>query len=132
MSKQRSKKKKITHRRSGFEDKFEKFLKSNKIKYRYEPYAIQYTIPERSAKYFPDFEIKTRSGKTILIETKGKFTPQDRRKMALVVAQNPLQDIRMVLMRNNYIRKGSTTTYGMWCDKNNIKWAIGKVPDEWL
>lgn len=121
-----------TQRRSGFEDRFEKFLKTNKIKYRYEPYAIPYTVPERDAKYFPDFEITTRSGKVIICETKGNFTAQDRKKMALVVEQNLLHDIRMVFMRNNFIRKGSKTSYGDWCDKHGILWTIGSIPESWL
>lgn len=123
---------KPTVRRSGFEDRIEAQLKKNKTKYKYEPYGLQYKVPERSAKYFPDFEITTRSGKTILIESKGRLTSQDRKKMLLVMEANPEVDLRMVFMRDNYIRKGSKTKYSDWATKNNIPFAIGEIPREWL
>ena len=33
---------------------------------------------------------------------------------------------------NQKIKKGSKTTYGMWCDKHGIKWANKTIPAEWI
>ena len=33
---------------------------------------------------------------------------------------------------NQKIKKGSKTSYAMWCDKHNIKWANKIIPDEWI
>ena len=30
------------------------------------------------------------------------------------------------------IRKGSKTTYGMFCDKHGILWAEKTIPESWL
>ena len=41
--------------------------------------------------------------------------------------------VRGAIKRNNFIRRGSSTTYGMWCDKNGFPWCVGEsVPKEWL
>ena len=53
--------------------------------------------------------------------------------MLLVITQHPDLDIRMVFMRpNNRLSKTSKTTYAMWCDKNNVKWANKYIPIEWI
>lgn len=68
----------------------------------------------------------------MIIETKGKFTSQDRKKMKLVTEQYPWIDIRMLFQRDQPIRKGSKTLYSDWCRKNNIQFAVKVIPDEWL
>ena len=120
-------KKSTVIRRSGFEDRVEKFLKSKKVKYKYEPFAIKYTVPERIARYTPDFVLDNG----VIVECKGLWDAASRKRMALVVAQNPSKDIRMLFMRDNFIRKGSETTYSMWATKNNIPFAIGTIPKNW-
>lgn len=70
-----------------------------------------------------------------MIESKGLWDRTSRAKMALVIEQNPDRDIRMLFMRNNRINKAAKMTYGDWCDKRGIKWAVslkGEVPEEWL
>lgn len=123
------KKGKGVKRRSGFEDKIEAQLKKAKVKYGYESERIKYKVPEREATYIPDFVLR---GGDLIIECKGRFTSHDRKKMALVIEANPTLDIRMVFMRDNYLRKGSKTKYSDWANKNNVKYAIGEVPTEWL
>ena len=100
------------------------------MKFEYETLEIGYTIPESKHKYTPDFILPNG----IIVEAKGKWDYASRKKMLLVIAQNPHLDIRMLFMRaSNKIRKGSPTSYADFCEKNNIKWAQGpEVPKEWL
>lgn len=78
--------------------------------------------------YTPDFLLPNG----ILVETKGKFVPANRTKMLAVIKTNPDEDVRMLFMRNNYLTKKKAGTYGDWCGRNGIKWAVGRVPEEWL
>lgn len=117
--------------RSGLEKKVAEYLDSNKVKYEYETVVVSYEIPAETHKYKPDFILDNG----IIIEAKGNFDAKTRKKMSLVIEQNPDLDIRMLFMRNNTISKSSKTTYGDWCDKRQIKYAVssaGVVPDEWL
>jgi hypothetical protein len=119
--------------RSGLEESLAAFLRSKGIPFEYEQNKIEYTVPSRGAKYTPDFYIKTKTGKTIIVETKGRFLTADRQKMILVKQQNPDLDIRIVFSNpNTKISKQSNTTYGMWCDKHGFPYASKVVPEEWL
>jgi len=113
------------------EKKVATFLDTKKIKYTYEQDKIPYTEPATDRKYLPDFKLPNG----IYVECKGRFTPADRRKMALIIEQNPELDIRMLFMRDNTLSKASKTTYTMWCSQRNIKSAVssdGTIPTEWL
>lgn len=119
--------------RSGLEESFAAFLRSEGIEFEYEQNKIHYVVPARNAKYTPDFYIKTRTGKTIIIETKGRFLTSERQKMILVKQQFPDLDIRMVFSRSaTTISKQSKTTYAMWCEKHGFPYADKVVPQEWL
>ena len=107
--------KKIQYR-SKFEERLAGHLKH--LGFIYEPYYIDYTIPETKHKYKPDFV----RGK-LVYELKGRWTTQDRRKMRLLVEQHPEYEIVMVFQNPNIkINKGSKTSYADYCDKYNIKW----------
>ena len=117
--------------RSGFEKKVATFLDSKKIKYVYEEDKILYTEPATERKYLPDFKLPNG----IYVECKGRFTPADRRKMALIVEQNPDLDVRILFMRDNTLSKTSKTTYTKWCEARNIIAAVsadGTIPASWL
>lgn len=117
--------------RSGFEKRVASFLDDKKIKYSYEEDKISYTEPATNRTYRPDFKLPNG----IYIECKGRFTPADRRKMALIVEQHPELDIRMVFMRDNPLNKNSKTTYTAWCAARGIKAVVdstGVIPREWL
>lgn len=120
--------------RSGLEEYTASFLTNNNIQYTYESEKIQYIIPESYHKYTPDFILKTKSGKKIYIETKGRFVKSDMKKHILIKQQNPDIDIRFVFQKlNQKIRKGSILTYKDWCDKNGfIYYAEKIIPIEWL
>lgn len=117
--------------RSGFEKKVKASLDSQKAKYGYECEVINYNIPDSKHRYTPDFTLENG----IVVEAKGKFDAIARKKMALVIEQNPDRDIRMLFMRNNSITKTSKTKYSDWCEKRGVKYHVsahGEVPEEWI
>tara|TARA_R110002073_G_scaffold317199_1_gene490516 strand:- start:748 stop:1155 length:408 start_codon:yes stop_codon:yes gene_type:complete len=115
--------------RSGFEHKVSDQLTEQKIKFGYEDTVINYIKPETSHKYTIDFTLPNG----ILVETKGRWVIEDRKKHLLIKQQHPELDIRIVFQSaKTKIRKGSKTTYGDWCDKHGIIWAEKNVPESWL
>jgi hypothetical protein len=117
--------------RSGYEKKVAKHLEDLGVPFEFESEKIPYTQPATDKKYLPDFKLANG----IYIEAKGIWDISSRKKMVWVIEQNPDKDIRMLFQRNNYLRKGSKTTYGAWCDKKGIKWAVsssGAVPESWI
>ena len=119
--------------RSGLEVTFAQDLDDKNIKYEYEGTVIKYTRPESSHRYTPDFTVESKSGKTIIIETKGRFVSADRVKHLLVKRQHPELDIRFVFSRaRQRLSKRSKTSYADWCDRHGFMYAEGKIPEEWL
>lgn len=115
--------------RSGLEDKVAAELKAAKVKADYEAVTIYYTVPERRARYTPDWVLPNG----IVVETKGRFVTADRTKHRLIREQYPDLDIRFVFSNpNNRIGKKSPTTYALWCDRLGIPYAAKSIPDEWL
>lgn len=115
--------------RSGLEDKMLKQLESLGIEPNYEGLKIKYIVPEKEHTYTPDFPISSK----LIIETKGIWECADRMKMLLIKEQYPELDIRMIFDNaNKKIKKGSKTSYAMWCDKHGIKWANKAIPKEWI
>ena len=115
--------------RSGLEDKVSDELKQIGIDGEYEKHQIQYTKPATNHTYKPDFRLPNG----IFIETKGRFTLEDRKKHLLTKAQKPDLAIRIVFQNPNAkLNKRSKTTHGMWADKNGFKWATKQVPIEWI
>lgn len=117
--------------RSGLEKKVAEYLDKTGVGYEYETVKISYTVPERVHTYTPDFILPNG----IITEVKGRFTPADRKKMSLVIEQNPDLDIRMLFMVNNRLSRTSKTTYVDWCAKRNIKCHVsskGEIPEAWL
>lgn len=118
-------------------------LTADKVEFKYETYSYEYTEPlrknrahcmecgssllERTGWYTPDFFLK---GGTI-IEAKGRWVAADRRKMLAVIAQWPDERFCMLFMRDNPIRKGSSTHYSDFCMANNIDFAIGQPDKGW-
>ena len=119
--------------RSGLEESLAAYLDERNIPYQYEENKLVYTVPQRQATYTPDFYVTTRSGKVIIIETKGRFVTADRQKMLLVKEQHPDLDIRFVFSNpNSRISKKSKTTYAAWCEKHGFLYAAKVAPEEWL
>ena len=114
--------------RSGFEHKVADQLTEAKIDYQYEETVIDYIKPETNHTYTIDFTLPNG----ILVETKGRWVLEDRKKHLLIKQQHPELDIRIVFQNpNGKIRKGSKTTYANFCDKHGIVWAGKTIPTSW-
>jgi len=114
------------------------------INIAYEPGTIPYIIAHD---YLPDFIIppppKLKSGKYnmnyvltnhekyIIIEVKGKWDYEDRRKHNALREQYPNLDVRFVFQRptNKATKK---RTYGEYCDWKGIKWSKSTIPQAWI
>ena len=128
--------------RSKFEHRLALSLEERGIKYGYEEEEWEYftkvqggicddcngTHILKRRWYTPDFFLPNG----IIIEAKGQFTASNRVTLKAVREANPSFDLRLVFMANNRISKNSTTTYSLWCDQFKFKWALGRIPDEWL
>lgn len=115
--------------RSGLEEAIAADLTSKGVGFTFEDLVIPYVKPEKAAKYTPDFKLENG----IIIESKGRFLTEDRQKHLLVQKQHPEYDIRFVFSNSRTkISKRSPTTYAMWCEKNNFKFADKEIPDAWL
>ena len=114
--------------KSGLEEEAVLFLKTRQKKVRYEKLKIQWE-DLRYRTYTPDFELDNG----IIIETKGKFDPDDRRKHLEIKRQHPELDIRFVFSNAKAkINKGAKQRNFEWCEKNGFKWAHRIIPEEWL
>ena len=121
--------KQINGYRSGFENKVASALSEQKVNFKYEVTQIKYVRPQTNHKYTVDFTLPNG----ILIETKGRWTFEDRKKHLLIKEQHPKLDIRFVFQNpKGKIRKGSKTSYSDFCDKHNIPWADKFIPESWL
>lgn len=115
--------------RSGLETKVSDQLKGLGVAFEYEKLKLRYEVNEVRT-YTPDFKILSNG---IIIETKGRFVLEDRKKHLLIKQQHPTLDIRFVFSNSNAkINKGSLTSYADWCEKNGYKWADKLIPQEWL
>lgn len=110
---------------SGFEMETHETLKQHGCTAEYEPFKIPYVL---ETNYTPDFVLPNG----IVIETKGYFPPDERKKMLLVHKQHPDIDIRIVLYApTRTISKISKTTYAIWCTKNGLAWGTRFDLLEW-
>jgi predicted nuclease of restriction endonuclease-like RecB superfamily len=119
--------------KSQFEKNFAKSLRDSGIKFEYEPMVVSFLQPEKQRKYIPDFKIRTKEG-VFIVETKGKLTIEDRKKLVWVAEQHPKLNLIIVFMNSkNKLRKNSPTTYGQWATKNGFTWYDFRdgLPNEW-
>jgi hypothetical protein len=115
--------------RSGLEKKIADNLTSKGVGFSFEKTVIPYTTPATPHKYTPDFVLENG----IIVESKGRFLPADRKKHLLVKAQHPEHDIRFVFSNSKTkISKASKTSYGDWCSKYGYLFADKDIPDAWL
>lgn len=114
-------KRKTRKPRNKFERELRKELRRAKVTFKYEGSKIPYVI---AGHYTPDFTVSTPTGK-IVIEGKGYFRPEDKRKLIAVKKCNPHLDIRLVFYKD-------LLSNGKWCKKNGFKYAIKHIPKEWL
>jgi hypothetical protein len=91
---------------------------------KHEATTIGYVLPASKHRYTPDFDVCGLTTSTIYLETKGRLTSGDRKKMKAIVAQHPEKLLVMLFSKpENKINKGSKTTYSAWADANDIRWC---------
>jgi Phage endonuclease I len=130
--------------RSGLEKKVAEQLESEGVAYGHESQWIRYTVPQREAKYLPDFSFEDCP---IIIEAKGRFgggnprfkmpatdSAKERQKLVLLKEQHPELDIRIVFQRaSTPIYPKSPTSHGKWATDHGFLWSDkGVVPREWI
>jgi len=117
-------------------------LQENKIPYLYEPTEgkIKYVVPASIHTYNPDFFFLTRTGKLIVVETKGIWDYKDRLKHCWIKKLYPSLDIRFVFTRSaTKTSKGARQSYADICEGRGrglfkgLKWkyADKKIPTQW-
>jgi hypothetical protein len=115
--------------RSGLEEQVANQIKAKGLKVEYEQTKISYVIPESKHTYTPDFVLPNG----VIIESKGRFLLEDRKKHLLIKDQQPHLDIRFVFTSSSAkISKGSKTNYADWCVKNGFLYADKVIPDSWF
>lgn len=107
--------------RNAFEKSGWNFLRRVKAKFSYESERIPYVI---AGHYIPDYIILTTTGK-LYVEYKGYLRAADKRKLVAVKRQHPELDIRIVFYATN-------KSYIRWAEKHGFRWAVGKIPIDWL
>ena len=78
--------------RSGLEEKVGEQLKKLKVNAEYESFKIPYIVPVIHRTYTPDYLLPNG----IVLELKGLFVLEDRKKHLLIKEQYPNLDIRFV------------------------------------
>jgi hypothetical protein len=113
--------------RSRLEERLARWMEVNNLPFEYESLKLNYTV---EAKYTPDFILPNG----VILEAKGYFKPEDRRKMLAVKKQHPDLDIRLVFQAPyNTLSKESKTTYSDWAEKHGFLWAIyNNIPLDWF
>ena len=113
--------------RSGLEERVADLLVELGVKYEYETTKVPYVI---SHIYSPDFILPNG----VVLECKGYWDAEDRRKIKEVKKQHPDLDLRMVFQAPyNTISKKSKTTYAKYCEKLGIPWtSFANIPLKWL
>jgi predicted nuclease of restriction endonuclease-like RecB superfamily len=125
MSKKKPKK---TEPRNNFEKIIDKSINAlsheMKLTYEYEPqnYVVQVEVT-----YKPDWVVQGRSG-PVIIEGKGYFRDEDRKKVLAFTQQYPEYRYHIVFERDNPIYKGSKYRYSDWCEKHSISYSIKSLP----
>jgi hypothetical protein len=120
---------KVEGYRSGLEVQIAEQLREAGVDAKYESVTIRFTYPPQAARYKPDFVLPNG----IIIESKGRFLTKDRKKHLQIQEQHPDLDIRFVFSNSRTrISKQSKTTYAVWCDSNELKYADKYIPPEWL
>jgi len=117
--------------KSGLEDDIADQLTALGLLVNYEKRKIKWD-DHMLRSYTPDFELDNG----IIIESKGRFLANDRRKHLEVQKQHPELDIRFVFSNSKAYYSAKTTknrkTYGDWCTANGFLYADKLIPKEWI
>ena len=106
--------------RSKAEEDIYIILEEKNISYSYEKGKINYEWYEKK-RYIPDFFLLDNG---IILEVKGRFKIEDRKKHLFIRKQKPWIDIRFIFTnpKAKLYKKGKMTN-GSWCDKYKFKYC---------
>jgi len=114
--------------RSGLEKEVAAYLRKTQKKVRYEVLKVEWE-DLRYRTYTPDFVLDNG----IIIETKGIFDSEDRRKHREIQRQHPELDIRFIFSNAKAkLYKGAKSRYFNWCEQHKFQWANRVIPEDWL
>ena len=114
---------------SGLEEKIGEQLKKLEVNAEYESFKIPYIVPVIQRTYTPDYLLPNG----IVLELKGLFVLEDRKKHLLIKEQYPNLDIRFVFSNSKTkLRKGAKSCYAEWCEKHGFNYADKEVPLSWI
>lgn len=114
--------------RSGIELDVAQHLEKLGVHFAYEKTKIKW-VDLKLRTYTPDFVLENG----IIIETKGRFIANDRRKHVEIKKQYPDLDIRFVFSNSRAkLYKGAKSSYGDWCKKHGFKYADKLIPKDWI
>ena len=115
--------------RSGLEEDISDELKRKGVEFTYEKLKIQW-LDSKTRTYTPDFVLLDNG---IIIESKGRFTSDDRRKHKEIKKQYPDLDLRFVFNNSRAkLYKNAKSNYGDWCDRYGFQYANISIPQEWI
>lgn len=117
--------------RSKSEEKIYNLLIDKKIAHEYEKGKIEYEWLEHK-RYIPDFILKENG---IILEVKGRFVREDRKKHLFIRKQKPELDIRFIFDNPKAkLYKGGKMTNASWCIRHNFKYCSLRegIPEEWI
>ena len=105
-------------------------LQSAGISFEYESLKLDYEWREDKS-YTPDFVLSN----DVILEVKGRFLIEDRKKHLFIKSTYPDLDIRFVFYNpHRTLYKGGKMTYADWCNKHGYKFCKldEGIPKEWL
>ena len=111
--------------KSKFESQFADDLKKKKLIFTYETLSIDYEI---TCTYRPDFILNS-----FIVETKGYFSKEDRRKHLAIKKKRPDLDIRFCFQnsRTKLSKAKNSISYAAWCTRHGFQYCDKFIPDSW-
>lgn len=125
--------------RSGLEFKIGKIMMDQGIEYAFEDkrYKMRWTPIPKAHTYNPDFVIERPDGTLVVIESKGRFMPDDMDKHLALREQHPGVKVFFVFQDSKkWHRKAVKMNYGVWCAKHGFTYCdfreFPRVIKEWI
>jgi hypothetical protein len=110
--------------RSGLEFKVGKTLQDSEVPFEFETVKLKWVPLPTEHTYNPDFILKRKDGTMLLIESKGRFMPDDMAKHLAVKQQHPDVEVVFVFQnKNTWFRKAKTRSYAKWCEENGFRYC---------
>jgi len=115
--------------RSGLEEDISIELIEKGVQFTYEKLKISW-LDSKTRTYTPDFVLLDNG---IIIESKGRFTSEDRSKHKEIKKQYPDLDLRFVFTNSRAkLYKNAKSNYGEWCIRYGFQYANKSIPQEWI